>query len=172
MCCTRCQTDTWLFLFSISVNNFLFLPHVCETVVSWVIFLSLYFSPIVQLCQHCCLSLKRQKTPKNWFLSLFQAPPSFFWGPVKKITSSMRMGFDTCLYVFISERKACLCTWHWVCPCFLAETGEISWCCHCSISPTFSRIYARDNIWAVGPQLSQPHYYLILCPEKPVVKEH
>lgn len=35
----------------------------------------------------------------------------------KKITSNMHMGCATCFYIFIIEMQACLCTWHWGCPC-------------------------------------------------------
>lgn len=105
---TMSNRRIWLF-FSISVNNFLFLTYACERGVPWVIFLGL-FSPTDHVCKHYYLSLLI-------FLSLLQAPLSFFWGPVKKITSNMHMGFATCFYIFIIEMQACLCTWHWGCPC-------------------------------------------------------
>lgn len=49
--CIQSLTDMYNIFFSISVNNFLFLPYTCDTIVSWVMFL--IFFPTIPLCQHC-----------------------------------------------------------------------------------------------------------------------
>lgn len=135
--CTQSLTDRYdNFFFSISVNNFLFLPYACDVIVSQVIFLDIFF-PTGPFCQCCCL-------PIISFYLCFKLLLAFSEGQYKNITSNVPTAVDICFCVL--ELQACLCTWHCVCPCmkcFLAETGEICRHCHSFISPTFSGIYAH-----------------------------